>query len=160
MINKMSTDRNRQKELIQKYISGDISVDEASNVESMINNDPELRSYLERSEKVWELVGSFDTIEPNPNFISNFWDRVRDEKNRETTFLEKIRSINIRWAFISSFATILLVSAFLINIFVIDNGSEKKFVFDDQDEVMLKNLDRAITKKTAASLEVFGPWEE
>lgn len=156
----MSTDRNRQRELVQKYISGDISVDETSYIESMIEHDPELRTYLERSGKVWDLMGHFESIEPNPNYISNFWDRVRQEEDGKTTFLEKIKSINIRWAFISSFATILLVSAFLINIFMIDNDSEKKIVFDEQDEVMLKNLDRAITKKTAASLEVFGPWEE
>lgn len=155
----MRKDKLDQKELIQKYISGDISDKEKSILNSLLQEDPELDSYIKRSEQVWKLLSETDDIEPNPNYISNFWTKVREEKDNRSR-LAKLLDLNIRWIFISSFVTVLLASAIILNIFVMEETVETSLVFDKQDEVLLKNLDKSITKKTAASLEVFGPWEE
>ncbi len=159
MKKKMINDELKQKELIQKYVSGDFSKDEKSTIERMLRDDPDLATYIKKSEQVWDLLSATEDIEPNPNYISNFWSKVREEQENRSG-LRKLLDINIRWVFVSSFVTVLLVSAILLNIFIVEEPPGTKFVFDEQDEILLKNLDKAITKKTAASLEVFGPWEK
>lgn len=155
----MSKQHEREKELIQEYISGDISENGKETVRTLLEKHPEFNSYMRKSERIWDLLDCVDTVEPNPNYISNFWTRLREEQN-STSLLEKIIGLNVRWLFAGSFATLLLISAISVNMFILDTGTDSNIVFNKQDELLLKNLDKAITKKTAASLEVFGPWEE
>lgn len=155
----MSKEHEREKELILEYISGDISENGEEMVRRLLEKHPEYKSYMRKSQKIWDLLDSVDTIEPNPNYISNFWTRLHEEQN-STSLLEKIRDLNVRWLFAGSFATLLLIVAISVNMFILETGTDSNIVFNKQDEILLKNLDKAITKKTAASLEVFGPWEE
>lgn len=148
-----------EKELIQEYISGDVSENGKETVKTLLENHPELNSYMRKSERIWDLLDSVDTVEPNPNYISNFWTRLREEQN-SASLLEKIGRLSVRWLFAGSFATLLIITAISVNMFILNTGTDSNIAFNKQDEILLRNLDKAITKKTAASLEVFGPWEE
>jgi len=162
MINnkEMSNKKKLEKELVVKYLSGDVDFGEKKSIESDIADNPEMKKYLDTSVAVWDMLDSADQIEPNPNYISIFWNSVKeDEKN--PGILEKIKTFNTKWVFITSFATLLLVSSLLINVFVMQhNDINNNLVFNTEDEIIFNNLDKSLTKKTAAYLDVFGPWEE
>ena len=163
MINKdMSRYSKTERELIQRYIEGDVTIEERQKIESDIVGKADLNEYIKRSEAVWNLLDSVDNIEPNPNYISNFWNKVREEHNNEASgILQKLKNFNTKWVFITSFATILLVSSLLINIFVMQHENiNNNLSFNTEDEIIFNNLDKSLTKKTAAYLDVFGPWEE
>lgn len=157
----MNRETEKNKELIQRYLADDSPDKQNSSISELLEKNPELDKYLRRSEKVWELLGQAEMVEPNPNYISNFWSRLREEEQiQQQGFLDKIAALNIRWVFVSSFVTVLFVSALIVNVFILNSDKETQFTFNKQDEMLINNLDKAITKKTAASLDVFGPWEE
>jgi anti-sigma factor RsiW len=63
-------------ELIQKYLDGDLSDDEAAEFSRALADDPELESELRAFESSLALAATQANRDPSPNFADNVMDRV------------------------------------------------------------------------------------
>lgn len=159
----MDKQNNTDRILIERYLAGDLSYEEEKTLFDLLEKNPELKKYLEFSEAVWRELDDLDKLEPSQDYVQRFWNRVSKEKEKSSIFsVFGFGALKHRWAFATSFATVLITGLFLANVYLFNNSinDTQEFVFNKEDELLLRNLDRAISKQTAASLEVFGPWED
>ena len=148
------------KEKIQSYLQGDLEEAESKELESLFSNSSELNDYISSSNTVWEMLDGLEDVEPDKNYISRFWNTVEETSTSEKrSFFDYFKLGNKKFVFASSFVTFLIVSAFLVNFFVLNQGGSE-YVFNQADEELLDNLDHAITLNSPDNLQVFGPWDE
>lgn len=148
------------EEKIQSYICGDLDIDESREIEDLINSSPLLREYLKDSKMAWEMLDSTTVLEPKKDYIPTFWKKVEeDDIKRNKGFLG---NFNIKWVFASTLAVFLIITALTLNFFVFTDDSPQKDIvsYDENDQLLVDSLEAAITKKTAGSLDIYGPWEE
>ena len=148
------------KEKVQSYLSGDLDMEESLEVEKLLAESQEIQNYKKDSQSIWNLLETVDEVSPDDNFISRFWDTVsKTEKNENEGVFNLFNFWNKKLTFAASFVTFLIVSAILINFFVINHDDNSKYVYDKADEELLDNLDHAITLNTPEYLRVYGPWD-
>jgi len=144
---------------IEDYLSGELSDEEAGNLISKIDNSEDLKEYFLESQKLWNFMGSADIIEPKGDYVTKFWNNVsREEEKRNKSFFN-FNFFNRKWAFVSSFAVFLLLSTIIVNNFVIEE-EKTGYVYDAEDELLINNLEDALSMNSSEQLNVFGPWED
>jgi len=144
---------------IEDYLSGELSEEEAGNLISKIDNSEDLKEYFLESQKLWNFMGSADIIEPKGDYVTKFWNNVsREEEKRNKSFFD-FNFFNRKWAFVSSFAVFLLLSTIIVNNFVIEE-EKTGYVYDAEDELLINNLEDALSMNSSEQLNVFGPWED
>lgn len=149
------------KQKIQTYLSGDMNKEESLEVEKLLAGSLEIQNYTRDSQSIWNMLDTVDDISPDDNYIAKFWDAVSGiEKNENKGVFNLFNLWKKKTTFAASFATFLIISAILVNFFVIDQGENNKYVYNKADEELLDNLDRAITLNTPEYLRVYGPWDE
>lgn len=149
------------KEKIQSYLSGDMNKEKSLEVEKLLAGSLEIQDYTRDSQSIWNMLDTVDDISPDDNYIARFWNAISEiEKNENKSVFNLFNLWNKKTTFAASFATFLIISAILVNFFVIDQGGNNKYVYDKADEELLDNLDRAITLNTPEYLRVYGPWDE
>ena len=149
------------KELLIQYSLGDLGTVEKTSVESHLENCTECKSYLSESNNLWSMLETWDEIEPDTEFLSNFWDKatVNDVKSKPG-FLSWFRDIKPNWTLAGAMASILLVSIITFSVISPDT-TNTLFMSDDQrDELILIELDNAISRETADVLSIYGPWDD
>ena len=144
---------------IEDYLSGELSDEEAGNLISKIDNSEDLKEYFLESQKLWNFMGSADIIEPKGDYVTKFWNNVsREEEKRNKSFFD-FNFFNRKWAFVSSFAVFLLLSTIIVNNFVIEE-EKTGYVYDAEDELLINNLEDALSMNSSKQLNVYGPWED
>jgi len=149
------------KELLIQYSLGDLGPVEKTSVESHLENCTECRSYLSESNNLWSMLETWDEIEPDTEFLSNFWDKaaVNDVK-LESGFLSWFRDIRLNWTLAGAMASIFLVSIITFSVFSPDTTNTLFMSADQRDELILIELDNAISRETADVLSIYGPWDD
>ena len=144
---------------IEDYFSGELSEEESNSLLLKIEGSAELREHFEESEKLWNYMSSFETIEPGPDYIQKFWKKVSDEEDKKSRSFFPFNFMNTKWAFATSLAVFLLLSTIIVNNFVTEE-EKSGFVYDADDELLLNDLENALSKNSAQGLNVYGPWED
>ena len=144
---------------IEDYLSGELSDEEAGNLISKIDNSEDLKEYFLESQKLWNFMGSADIIQPKGDYVTKFWNNVsREEEKRNKSFFN-FNFFNRKWAFVSSLAVFLLLSTIIVNNFVIEE-EKTGYVYDAEDELLINNLEDALSMNSSEQLNVYGPWED
>ena len=144
---------------IEDYFSGELSDEESKSLLSKVEDSEELRDHFVESEKLWNYLSSVETIEPTPNYIRRFWNSVSSNEEKENRSYFQFNFLNKKWKFVSSLAVFLILSTIIINNFV--HEEEKSgFVYEADDELLVDNLEEALSKNTPDVLNVYGPWED
>jgi len=144
---------------IEEYFLGELSEEESKNLLSKVGDSDEIRDHFEESKKLWNYVSSIETIEPSHDFIHKFWNTVSiNEQNNNKSFF-KFNFLNIKWKFVTSLAVFLILSTIIINNYVLEE-EKSSFVYEADDELLVGDLEEALSKNTPDVLNVYGPWED
>jgi len=148
------------KELLIQYSLDDLESDEKASVESHLDTCSECKSYLSESKNLWSLLETWDELEPDAQFLSNFWDKAAvDEVKLKPGFLSWVRDIKPNWTLAGAMASIFLVSIITFGVFSPDMANNLFMSDERQDELILIELDNAISTETAGVLAIYGAWD-
>lgn len=148
------------KELLTQYSLGNLQDLDEKELQTHMDNCIECRDYVSESKSLWSLLETRDELEPNPEFLANFWDKVsKDEVKVQPGFLKRFTEIKLNWTLTGAMASIFLVSIITFGIFSPDTRNSLFMSADEQDELMLIELDNAISTETAEVLAIYGPWD-
>ena len=148
------------RELILDYSEGDLNQSDKLGVERHLKECKECNIYFEQSHKVWNLLDNWHTVGIKNDFIPRFWDRVITEDRKKGNVFDFFRNLRVNLISGGVGVIILILVVFLVNILV---SHHENIVFteeDRSDEELLIEFDRSITKETAESLEIYGPWSD
>ena len=148
------------KEIVLQYSFGGLKQVERASVENHLDNCAECRSFLSESKKLWSLLETWDEVEPDQEFVSKFWDQTSiDETNFKPGFLSWLGNIRPNWTLAGAVASIFLVSVITFSVFSPDTRNSLFMSADERDELILIELDNAISRETADVLSIYGPWD-
>lgn len=144
---------------IEDYFAGELNEEQSKNLLTKVNGSEELMARFRESENLWNYMSSLESIEPRPDFIQKFWNAVSQDEEKKNSSFFNFNFLNRKWAFVSSLAVFLLLSTIIINNFVVDE-EKSGYVYDADDELLVNNLDEALSKNTPEGLNVYGPWDD
>ena len=148
------------KELIVRYSTGDIEEKEKALVDRHVKDCQGCENYLLRSQNLWDTLDAWEDIEPEREFITEFWSKVSLEEDRASAgFLGFLKSFKPKLAVSGALATIFIVGIFT---FALLGPGTLENVFrsgDEKDEMILIELDRATSSETSELLAIYGPWD-
>ncbi|MCK5391763.1 MAG: zf-HC2 domain-containing protein [Deltaproteobacteria bacterium] len=148
------------KELLTQYSLDDLGRVEKVGVERHLEECNECKLYLSQSQELWSLLDTWDEIEPDGKFVSNFWDKTSIEETKlQPGFLSKFRNLKPNWSLAGAMASIFLVSILTFAVFSPDTTNTLYTSADEQDELILIELDNALSRETSDVLSIYGPWE-
>ena len=102
---------NDLKNMISAYMDGELKGPEHHLIKKHLATCRSCRKEVENQEKIWQLLGEYEGIDPSPDYAERFWNRV---ENR-SSWREKIRSIfgpgdmRPRWVPAVGLACVLIV---------------------------------------------------
>ncbi len=148
------------KELIVRYSSGDIEEAEKVLVDEHVRDCNGCEQYFIRSERLWDTLDSWDEIEPERGFVTEFWNKVSAEEDKaKAGFFGWLRGFKPKLAVSGALATVFIVGIFT---FALLGPGTLDGVFrsgDEKDEIILSELDRATNSETSELLAIYGPWD-
>ena len=148
------------KELILEYTVGDLDQSEKIRVESHLRECQECSLFFRESNQAWNLMDEWDVVEPKQNIATEFWKRVSEEDVKGEGIFDFFKNLELNWSLGLALAVILIISVISFNIF---ESQRTKVVFteiDKADEELLIQVDRAVSRETAKSLDIYGLWDE
>ena len=151
--------KDELKEKINSYISGELSDAETVEVRKLIESSEEINAYYQETISMWGMLDSLEIIDPEPDYISKFWNRVEKKEKRSGVSFFDFFNLNKKLAFAGSFGVFVIICSFIINSYVGNNGNEV-YLSNMDDESLLTNLDESISPKTPDSLNIYGPWDD
>ena len=146
------------KETLVQYSLDELGSKEKVSLENHIGNCDECRGYVSESIGLWSLLEAWDEVEPNNNYITNFWDKVEETKPA-SGFLHWIQNIRLNWTLAGAMASIFLVSIITFGAFSPEMRNSIFMSTDERDELVLIELDNALSRETADVLSIYGPWD-
>ncbi len=146
------------KETLIQYSLDDLDVSEKTSIESHLDSCTECRSFISESKELWSLLETWEDLEPSSNFISNFWDKVEQTKPAPG-FINWIRNIKPNWTLAGAMASIFLVSIITFGVFNPETRNSLFMSADERDELLIIELDDALSRETADVLSIYGPWD-
>lgn len=148
------------KELLTQYSLENLGDVEKAIAESHLGGCSECKSYLSETENLWNLLEARDEIEPDRDYLSNFWDKAADDEVKiKPGFLRWFKDIKPNWTLAGAMASIFLVSVITFGAFSPDTRDSFLMSADERDELMLIELDDALSRETADILSIYGPWD-
>lgn len=148
------------KELLTQYSLGDLRDVEKASVEGHLGDCGECKSYLSETKNLWNLLEARDEIEPDKEFLSDFWDKADvDEVKLKPGFFKWFRNIKPNWTLAGAMASIFLVCIITFGAFSPDTTDNLFMSADEQDQLILLELDNALARETADILSIYGPWD-
>lgn len=151
---------NELKESILEYKVGNLDQSEKIRVESHLRECKECNLFLMQSNQVWDLLDEWDIVEPKQNIATEFWKRVSEEDVKGKGIFDYLKNLKLNWSFGAALAVILIVSVLTFNVFEFRRTEVVFTEIDEADEELLIQVDRAISRETAKSLEIYGAWDE
>lgn len=146
------------KETLVQYSLDEMSSDERVNIESHITGCDDCKNYVSESKGLWSLLEKWEEVEPSGNYISNFWDKV-EETAPAPGFLHWIQNIKPNWTLAGAMASVFLVSIITFGAFSPEIRNSIFMSADERDELVLLELDDALSRETADLLSIYGPWD-
>lgn len=117
-------------------------------------------SYFRDSEKLSILMEYWDSIEPESDFVTDFWNKVDDDKyNEKNSILEFIKGFR-KTVLIPSVIALLICSVLIINIHQSVNYRPTFTEEDVKDEEFLDEIEHIITGDNYETLKVYGIWSD
>ncbi|MFQ5963387.1 MAG: anti-sigma factor family protein [Candidatus Scalinduaceae bacterium] len=112
------------QKLIPVYLDAQLEAQELRKVKEHLNDCPHCQKEMVRFEKSWDLLSKWEDVEPEPGYISRFWERLSLERPWYERFLLNLKDIfTVRkpafvWATVSMviIVCILTFSNYLINL--------------------------------------------
>lgn len=148
------------KETLIEYTLADLSYAEKANIESHLDGCADCRAFVSESKGLWSLLETWEEVEPSSDFISDFWDKVSVEETKaKPGFLNWIQNIKPNWTLAGAMASIFLVSIITFGAFSPETRNSLFMSADERDELILIELDNAISRETADVLSIYGPWD-
>ncbi len=154
------------KELIHKYLCGDLPEKERYILKQRIESDPELKEYMSTSQRVWSVLDLVEEKTPTPHYIEKFWDRVKRKRGKGIErLLQYVRELNKKWLFVGSFATLFVITVLIFNSFHSPSDQAGRVpvssrTSDKKDQSLYLTLEKVSSEDLEAILELYGPWEE
>jgi len=149
------------KEILMQYSLGDLGQVEKVDVEKHLEECNECRLFLSQSNQLWNLLDRWDEVEPKGEFVSKFWDKASiHETNYKPGFLSQLRNFRLNWTLAGVMASIFLVSIFTFAVLSPDTTNILFTSVDERDELILIELDNALSRETADVLSIYGPWDD
>lgn len=146
------------KETLVQYSLDEVGSDEKVSIENHIGDCHECRSYVSESKGLWSLLETWDEVEPHSSYIANFWDKVEETKPAPG-FLHWVQNIKLNWTLAGAMASIFLVSIITFGAFSPEMRNSILMSADERDELVLLELDDALSRETADLLSIYGPWD-
>lgn len=148
------------KELLTQYSLEDLGIAEKASVEGHLNSCAECESYLADTRNLWNLLEVRDDIEPDREYLSNFWDKAAlEEVKPKPGFMNWIKNVKPNWTLAGAMASIFLVSIITFGAFSPDTRDSLFTSTDEKDAQILIELDNAVAQETADILSIYGPWD-
>jgi len=148
------------KGLILEYTGGDLDQSEKERVESHLVECEDCNVFFKQSNEVWNLLDKWNAIEPKEDIVARFWDRVSEEDRRRKGIFDFFENLKPDWVLGAALAVILIIGVITFDIFE-PNRAHVVFTEEDKaDEELLIKIDKAISRETAGSLNIYGPWDE
>jgi len=148
------------RRILVQYSLGDLGQVEKVGVERHLEECNECRLYLSQSNELWNLLDTWEEVEPDGNFISQFWDHASiDETKYKPGFLSQLGNFRLNWTIAGAMASIFLVSIITFAVFSPDITNTLYTNADEQYELILIELDNALSRDTADVLSIYGPWD-
>jgi hypothetical protein len=115
--------------------------------------------YLENN-KLSKLLDSWEEIEPQSNYVSEFWNKV-DEKqlNSNKGVIGYFKGIKTAFL-VPSLAVALFCSLLIINMYKTSTPTPPKSDEDAQDNRLLLEIDDIISIEGYESLKIYGLWND
>lgn len=148
------------KELFHEYAVGSLDQGQKLRVESHVHECKECSLIFRDSNELWNILDNWDRIEPGEDFVAGFWKRISEDDVKGNGILDFLRNLRLNWALGVALAVIMIVSVMTLNIFQSDRANVVFTENDEADEELLIELDKAISRETATSLDIYGPWEQ
>lgn len=146
------------KETLTQYSLDDLENAQINGIEKHLGGCAECRSFVSKSKELWSLLDRWEEIEPGSSYISDFWNKV-DQPKPAPGFIRWIHNIRPNWALAGAMASIFLVSIITFGVFDTDTRNSLFMNADERDELVLIELDDALSKDTAEVLSIYGPWD-
>ena len=146
------------KETLIQYSLYDLEIPEKASIDNHMASCMECRSFVSESKELWGLLDAWEEVEPDSNFISNFWDKV-DEPKPAPGFINWIQNIRPNRTLAAAMASVFLVSIITFGVFNPDTRNALFMSADERDELILIELDDALSRETADVLSIYGPWD-
>ena len=144
---------------IDDFFSGELSDTDKYELLSKVESSEELRARFEESRKLWSYMDSAEAIEPEADYIRKFWKKVSEEEEKNSKSFFPFNFMNKRLAFATSLAVFLLLSTIMVNNFILEE-EKTGYVYDADDEILINNLEEALSLNSHHDLNVYGPWED
>ena len=144
---------------IDDFFSDELSDTDKSELLSKVESSEEVRARFEESRKLWSYMDSAESIEPEPDYIRKFWKEVSEEEEKNSKSFFPFNFMNKRLAFATSLAVFLLLSTIMVNNFILEE-EKTGYVYDADDELLINNLEEALSLNSHHGLNVYGPWED
>ena len=94
-------------DLLRRYLLGELSKDESTNLEKILDSDPASRKYLEQMEQIWKLSSSMGAIESIDK--EGDWNIIREKLQTSRRPQKQTRSLVFR---IARVAAIFILACF------------------------------------------------
>ena len=78
------------KTLIPLYLDNELSAKELEQVKNHLAGCPVCAQECQAQQSVWQLLGEYEEIQPEPGFIGRFWTRVASQTTWQEKLLEKL----------------------------------------------------------------------
>lgn len=148
------------KELVIQYSSGDLPEGDKQFVEAHLAECDDCNAYLSQSYRAWNMLDEWEDMEPGGEFVSEFWRRVAKEEMDRKGFFGLFNIPRPGLALAGALATVLIVGIFTFALFSPEEESVRFTERDEQDDQILRELDRATTSETPPeALAIYGPWD-
>jgi predicted anti-sigma-YlaC factor YlaD len=148
------------KGLILEYEDGDLDEGERERIESHLVECEDCSVFFKRSNEVWRLLDRWEAIEPRGDIVARFWDRVSEEDRKGRGIFDLLKNPKPGWTLGAALAVILIIGVVTFDI-IQPNRAQVVFTEEDRaDEELLIRVDNAVSRETANSLSIYGPWDE
>lgn len=145
------------KQQIDDYFSGELNENDTRSLLQNVDSSEELKQYFTESEKLWDMMKSAEQLEPLSDYIERFWNNVSKDEEKNKKFFAFFEYFSLKWRFVGSLAVFLIIGTVVVNNFILEE-EESGFVYEADDELLINNMDEALSKNTDESLNIFGPW--
>lgn len=162
----MNTKEYISSGIIESYILGSASPEEAGILECVIKNNAEVKAAFEETQKILEDLAVAQAVTPPSHLKSKIWDNIQKEQMTEIekssvsadvsatrSFEEKRTVSNNNWKIISAAASILLLMSIAGNLFWINTQSKSKEQIAKLESE--KRLQDITIQKTTEKLNLF-----
>ena len=133
------------KKLIPVYLDGELEGDEIRLVKEHLAACPACQQEMRAFEKSWEMLDTWEDIEPTPGYVSRFWSTVSQQRPWQEKLSRFVRERLLNRRLTPALATacvVVLVGLFALRIYWQVQESQNLLVDLSEEELeMVENME-------------------